>query len=41
MILCFVGCALFWFLLYQLHKWEHKDETSEEREKRYRLIIGF
>ena len=40
MILCFLGCVLFWSLLYQLQKWEHKDETPEEREKRYRLTIG-
>ena len=41
MILCFMGCTLFWFLLYRLQLWEHEDETPEERKQRYRLTIEF
>ena len=37
-----VGCnVLFWGLLYRVQKWELKDETPEEREKRYRITLGF
>lgn len=37
-MIIFIGCVLFWFLLYKLYVWEHKEETPEEQEERYDLI---
>lgn len=40
MIITFLLSFAIWIAFYRLHQWEHKDETDEERELRYRITLG-